>query len=35
MAREVKYKHTLEAIASDILEDGTRVVMGLHDKVTL
>jgi len=35
MAREGKYKHTFEAIASDILEDGTRVPMGLRDEVTL
>jgi hypothetical protein len=35
MAREVKYKHTFKAITSNILEDGTRVVMGLCNEVTL
>ncbi len=35
MAKEVKYKRTLEAIASDILEYWTRVPMGWHDEVAL
>jgi hypothetical protein len=32
--REVYYKRTLEAIASDILEYGTRVLIGVRDEVT-
>jgi len=33
VAREVKYKHTFEGIASKSLEDGTRVTMGLRNEV--
>jgi len=33
--REVYYKHTLEAIASDVLEYGTRVLISVCDEVTI
>lgn len=35
MTREVNYKHTFNAISSETLEVGTRVLMGLRDDVTL
>jgi hypothetical protein len=35
VTREVNYECTFEAVTSDTLEDGTRVLMGLHEEVML
>jgi hypothetical protein len=35
VTREVNYEHTFEAVTSNTLEDGTRVLMGLCEEVML